>query len=211
MVSLYQPAPRSLKVPLVTVQNKKGTFQAIEHLIKVHGLSRIGFLRGPRGNADSYWREQGFRQAMKKYGLPVEECWVGEGGFSYPGARKTVLEWSRRGQLPQAIFTGNDDAALDVILTLYGLGIRVPQDVAVVGFDDSQLAPTLVPPLTTVRAPISEVGREGVHKLLQVIRTGEAEPLTLLPTDLVIRRSCGCTDLAEPEAWPVMARAEISD
>jgi DNA-binding LacI/PurR family transcriptional regulator len=58
-----------------------------------------------------------------------------------------------QGCLPQAIFAGNDDAALDVMLTLYGAGVRVPQDVAVVGFDDSIAGPGMVPPLTTVRAP----------------------------------------------------------
>ncbi len=206
IVSLYQPAPREMKVPLVSVHNKRGVFQAMEHLIKVHGLTQIGFLRGPEGNADSYWRELGFRQAMKQYGLPVNEAWVGEGGFSYPSARKALLEWSRRGPMPQAIFSGNDEAALDVVLTLQKLGLRVPEDVAVVGFDDMEIASTLVPPLTTVRAPIREVGCEGVQQLLRLIRTGQAEPLTLLPTSLVIRQSCGCTSQVEQEVWPDLAR-----
>jgi len=70
--------------------------------------------------------------------------------------------------------------------------MRVPQDVAVVGFDDSFMAPQMVPPLTTVRAPGREVGREAVRQLLHMIHTGESTPLTLLPTELVLRSSCGC-------------------
>jgi LacI family transcriptional regulator len=201
-VSLYQPEPQAFNIPLVTVQNKRGAFQAVQHFITTHGFTYIGFLRGPQGNADSYWRELGYRKALKQYGIPLDERWIGDGGFSYLGARKTILEWFRRGKLPQAIFSGNDNAALDVMLTLHRLGLRVPEDVAIIGFDDSYLASSMVPSLTTVRAPIREMGREGIRKLLKLIHTGEAEPLTLLPTELVIRRSCGCTSLVEPEAWP---------
>jgi DNA-binding LacI/PurR family transcriptional regulator len=201
IISLYQPAPRSLHIPLISVENKKGAFKVVEHLIREHDFSRIAFLRGPKGNYDSYWREAGYRQAMKKYGLDVNEELVGDGGFVYLGARATVLHWISNDCLPQAIFAGNDDAALDVILTLYGAGVRVPQDVAVVGFDDSLLAPNMVPPLTTVRAPGLEVGREAARQLLHLIHTGESAPLTLLPTELVIRSSCGCLPMKESDPW----------
>ncbi|HEX9019367.1 MAG TPA: substrate-binding domain-containing protein, partial [Anaerolineaceae bacterium] len=123
-------------------------------------------------------------------------------GFAYPYARGVVLDWIRENRLPQAIFTGNDDAALDVILTFHRLGIRVPEDVAVIGFDDAYLSPGVVPPLTTVHAPTREVGRTGVRVLLELLETGKAEDITLLPTELVVRRSCGCSHQVEPEAWP---------
>ncbi len=71
-------------------------------------------------------------------------------------------------------------------------GVRVPEEVAVVGFDDQRLAAILHPPLTTVRAPTEQVGQAAVRELIKLIRTGSAEPLTLLPTELVFRRSCGC-------------------
>jgi DNA-binding LacI/PurR family transcriptional regulator len=215
IINLYQPGPRSLHVPLVTVDNKQGVCEAIDHLIHVHGIRRIGFLRGPKGNADSGYREMGYRQAMKRNGLPVDETLIGEGGFRYPLARKCIFDWHRKGILPQAIFTGNDEAALDVILALNHLGVRVPEDVALVGFDDDDLAPNLVPPLTTVHAPTQEVGRRGVLNLLRLIQTGTIEPVTQLPTYLVVRRSCGCMNLAESEAWPdpgqaVLRSAKIS-
>ncbi len=192
IVSLYQPAPRSLHIPLISVENKKGAFMIVDHLIRAHGLSRIAFLRGPKGNYDSYWREAGYREAMKHHGLAVDENLISDGGFAFTVARGAVLNWLRSGVMPQAIFAGNDDAAVDVIMTLNAVGMRVPQDVAVVGFDDSFMAPQMVPPLTTVRAPGREVGREAVRQLLHMIHTGESTPLTLLPTELVLRSSCGC-------------------
>jgi DNA-binding LacI/PurR family transcriptional regulator len=197
IISLYQPAPRALHIPLITVENKKGAFKIVEHLVREHGMTRIAFLRGPKGNYDSRWREVGYRQALKQYGIPVDENLIGDGGFTYPGARGTVLGWLAEGHLPQAIFAGNDDAALDVIMTLYSVGLHVPQDVAVVGFDDSYMAPNMVPPLTTVRAPGLEVGREAARQLLRMIHNGESSPLTLIPTELVIRNSCGCTPVSE--------------
>jgi DNA-binding LacI/PurR family transcriptional regulator len=227
IVSLYQPAPKALKIPFITIQNKRGVFLLIEHLLRDHGLRKIGFMRGPVGNYDSYWREQGFRQAMKKYRVPVDETLVSECGFNSARAHDVILGWRRRGNLPQAIFTGDDDTALYVMLTLYELGLRVPEDIAVVGFDDTSLASSLVPPLTTVRAPIAGVGREGVLKLIQLIQTGSAAPVTTLATGLVIRRSCGCSgapdtvgaaerefDAAKParaerEPRPVQAEAGI--
>jgi DNA-binding LacI/PurR family transcriptional regulator len=213
IISLYQPAPRSLQIPLVSVENKNGAYKVVEHLIREHGMTRIAFLRGPKGNYDSYWREAGFRQAMKKYGLAVDEDLLGDGGFAYPNARGTVLRWVADGCLPQAIFAGNDDAALDVIMTLYGAGVRVPNDVAVVGFDDSLMAANMVPPLTTVRAPGIDVGREAARQLLQMIHTGDSTPLTLLPTELVVRSSCGCMPVSTCDSWtdlPKTAHAETT-
>lgn len=192
IVSVYQPAPRSLHIPLVSVENQKGTFQLIEHLITVHGLSRIAFLRGPKGNYDSYCREKGYLQAMKKYHLPVDDSLFGFGGFVYPAARSSVMNWLAHDNVPQAIFTGNDEAALDVVFTLVSAGVRVPEDVAVVGFDDISVAASMLPPLTTVHAPGRFVGREAARLLLRLIQTGESVPQTLVPAELVIRRSCGC-------------------
>ena len=73
-------------------------------------------------------------------------------------------------------------------------GRRVPEDVAVVGFDDQNLAAVIYPPLTTVHTPTAEVGRAAAEQLLRLIRTEQADLLTLLPTEIVIRRSCGCNN-----------------
>jgi LacI family transcriptional regulator len=92
-----------------------------------------------------------------------------------------------------AVFAGDDEAAVGVIAVLQEAGIRVPHDVSVVGFDDQSLAPYVAPPLTTVRAPTEEVGRVAARVLIDLIRTGQTDQLTLLPTEIVIRQSCGCS------------------
>jgi LacI family transcriptional regulator len=91
-----------------------------------------------------------------------------------------------------AIFAGDDEAAMGAIRALQMAGRPVPANVAVVGFDDVPFARHLSPTLTTVRAPIEQVGREAVQQLVHVIRGQRTDALTLLPTELVIRKSCGC-------------------
>lgn len=91
-----------------------------------------------------------------------------------------------------AIFTGDDDSAIGVLRALQEAGIRVPEDVSVAGFDDSIFARLLNPALTTIHAPIEEVGREAVYQLINLIRGDYTEPRITLPTELIIRQSCGC-------------------
>jgi LacI family transcriptional regulator len=192
VVALYQPAQKPLNIPFVTIENKNSVFKLIDHLIAVHGIRQIGFLRGPSASYDSHWREQGYVDALHKHQIPVQADLIAESGYNSFRAREIVFSWYRAGILPHAIFTGSDDTALYVMLTLNELGLRIPEDVAVVGFDDTDLASSLVPPLSTVRAPTADVGREGVRKLLQLIHTGKTDLVTTLPTQLVLRRSCGC-------------------
>jgi DNA-binding LacI/PurR family transcriptional regulator len=91
-----------------------------------------------------------------------------------------------------AVFAGDDEAAMGAIRALRMAGRLVPADVAVVGFDDVPFARHLSPTLTTVRAPIEEVGREAVRQLLHLINGEPAEALTLMPVKLILRESCGC-------------------
>lgn len=192
VVNLYCPAPEELHVPFVTLENERGVFLIIEHLIRDHGLRRIGFLRGLEGNYDSYWREQGYRRALHTYQLPVEEDLIRKCGLNSYQAHDVIVDWVQQGTLPQAIFTGSDESALYVMLALHEMDIRVPEDIAIVGFDDTMLAASLMPPLSTVRAPIGDAGAEGIRRLLELIRTGQTVPVTTLPTELVLRESCGC-------------------
>jgi LacI family transcriptional regulator len=201
VVTLYQPAEKSLDIPFITIENKEGVFRLIEHLIVQHGIQKIGFLRGLANNHDAYWREQGYLAALETYNIPVDPELMAFCGYNSNRARNILLNWHSQGKMPQAIFTGSDDTALYVMLTLNELGLRVPEDVSVVGFDDTELARSLVPPLTTVNAPTEEVGKEGIRKLLQLIHTGKTDPVTTLPTKLVLRRSCGCSYSPAPESW----------
>jgi LacI family transcriptional regulator len=192
VVLIHQSPPEGLSIPCVTVENKAASKRIVEHLIEVHGRRRIVFLRGPQNNEDSYWREIGYRQALEGCGLPYDERLVGSGNFEREAAMATVAGLLRDGLDFDAVFAADDESAVGVLTALRAARRRVPEDVAVVGFDDQRLSAHLTPPLTTVRAPTEEVGRRAAHQLLNLLQKKAAEPLTLLPSELVIRRSCGC-------------------
>ncbi len=191
VVLLHRSSPTDCEIPYVTVENCSGTEQLIDHLIEVHGYSRIAFLRGPAGNEDSFWREQGFRASLKKHGIEPDETLFGVGNFHPETAAEAVRHLLSEGKRPQAIFTGDDASAAAVMKTLIEMGISIPDEIAVVGFDDDYLAPYLPVPLTTVHSPIEDAGYTAARLLIQQIR-GEKVESKVLPTHLVIRRSCGC-------------------
>jgi LacI family transcriptional regulator len=207
IVTLYNPAPKKMNVPFVTIDNRRGVFSLIEHLIRDHGLRRIGLLRGAEGDNDAAGRLQGFHQALKKYEIPVDPKIIADCRPGRNIIRDVILQWWRDGIIPQAVFSGSDEASLYVIMALKEVGVRVPEDVAVVGFDDTNLAARLYPPLTTVHAQPVEVGREATRKLLELIRTGQTAQVTSLPTRLVTRKSCGCSNASNGTETPVPSRA----
>jgi DNA-binding LacI/PurR family transcriptional regulator len=192
LVLLHQSPPMNLHLPSVTIENRQGARQMVEHLIEIHGRKRIIFLRGPAENEDSAEREKGYRQALKNRHLPFDPELIAAGGFEPGLAFATLQELLRKGLDFDAIFTGDDDNAVGVIQALREAGKKIPQDVAVAGFDDSLFARILVPPLTTVHAPIEEVGRQGTNLLIRKMRGENVETKITLPVQVVIRQSCGC-------------------
>jgi len=114
------------------------------------------------------------------------------GGFNRNEARQTMEQLLCNGADFDAIFAGDDDASVGVLLALRQAGRRVPEEIALVGFDDQVFAGSLIPPLTTVKAPTEAVGRQAVRQLIRAIQGEEVEPRLTLPTELVIRESCGC-------------------
>ncbi|MEW6716448.1 MAG: LacI family DNA-binding transcriptional regulator [Chloroflexota bacterium] len=192
LVLLHQPSPESLDIPTITVENKSGTEKLISHLIEVHGKRQIAFLRGPDTHMDSTWRERGYLQALKTHNLSFDPTLMAYGGFNEQIAFAAAKQLMGEGVMFDAIFTGDDESAVGVLSALRQANKRVPEDVAVVGFDDVPFSSYLTPPLTTVRVPIEQVGSEAVHQLICLIRGGQVDLEVLLPTELVIRQSCGC-------------------
>lgn len=189
VVLLHRSAPAGMPIPAVNIENRNGARQAVEHLIEKCGRTRIAYLAGPPNDEDSYWRGQGYQDALAAHGLDFRL--IGQGDFDIAPARATVQGWLADGIAFDAIFAGDDESAIGALLALGEAGVRVPEDVALVGFDDIRLAQYLTPPLTTIRSPIEAAATEAVNQLLRLIQTGEADPVTLLPTELVIRQSCG--------------------
>jgi LacI family transcriptional regulator len=192
VVLLHQTPPDTLNIPVITIENKDGACMLIKHLIERHARRRIVFMQGPDGHEDSLWRERGYRAALESHNIPFDPTLIASGGFDDEEAFASIQQMLLDGIEFDAVFAGDDDAAAGVFRALKMAGRAIPQDVAVTGFDDVPFARYLSPALTTVRAPIEAVGREAVHQLARLMNGQHADALTLLPTELVIRASCGC-------------------
>ena len=194
VVLIHRTAPANTTIPSVTVENKAATRKSIDHLIEADGRRRIVFMRGPAHQEDSYWREVGYRASLAAHNIPVDEALMLAGEFESEIAYENLRKFIESGQVPfDAVFTGDDDAAIGVLDALKDTGKRVPEDVSVIGFDDLRLTSFLNPPLTTVRAPTEEVGRAAAHQLFRLIEKQPSDPTVLLPTEIILRRSCGCS------------------
>jgi len=194
MVLVHRTPPPSLSIPSVTVENVEITTKLVEHLIQVHGKRRIIFLRGPIDQEDSYRREVGYKSALAANGIPFDEDLVLNGGFERDIAYNALDHMLGNGKNVafDAIFTGDDDAAIGTMQALHKHGYRIPEDIAVIGFDDLGFAPFLNPPLTTVRAPTESVGRIAAERLFDLLENQLSNGAVILPTEIIIRRSCGC-------------------
>jgi len=196
MVLVHRTTPSSLSIPSVTVENIEITHKLVEHLIQVHGKRRILFMRGPIHQEDSYRREVGYKSALAANGIPFDENLVLNGEFERDIAYEALNDFLDNGKRDafDAVFAGDDDAAIGVLRALHKHGYKIPEDVAVVGFDDLGFAPFLNPPLTTVRAPTESVGRIATERLFGLLENQAPDGAVILPTEIIIRRSCGCQE-----------------
>jgi DNA-binding LacI/PurR family transcriptional regulator len=195
LVLLYRTPPEGSNVLSVTVRNKRAAKELIDHLIEAHHRSRIVFMRGPASQEDSQWREMGYQESLKAHNIEYDSNLIISGDYNREFSYQSMSRFLENGHADfDAVFTGNDDSAIGVINALYEKGLRIPEDISVVGFDNQELSAFLTPPLTTVNAPTELVGRTAAQHLFSLLANQEVEDLvTLLPTELVIRRSCGCS------------------
>jgi len=173
----------------VDSQNIKGARTAVRHL---HGLGRreIACVAGSMDESNGRDRLLGYRRAMKELGLPVREDRIVYGDFDQETAYRESLRLFEGGRRPTAVFCSDDYMAIGVVKRIQDLGLRVPGDVAVVGFDDIEAALYVQPALTTIRQPMVELGRTSIDILLDLIDGKQKSPVRrLLPTELVRRDS----------------------
>ncbi len=196
VVLLHRRAPPGVPMPSVRFDNAAGVHALLRHLIGAHGRRRIAFLRGPAGNDDSVEREAAYRARLAADGLAADPALVLDGGYSEKGGEAAVERLLADGTPFDALFAGDDETAAGVLAALRRAGRRVPEEVAVVGFDDVPPARHLNPPLTTVRAPIEAAGYIAAQQLVRLLGGEEAAAETVLPVELVIRCSCGCAPSA---------------
>ena len=179
----------------VGTDNRGGMRELVAHLVTVHRFSRLAFVSGPAHSPDSQERFAGFRTALREHGLPDPGQPSADGGFTEAGGARATRTLLARRKPPQAMVFANDEMAAGGLGVLRAAGLRVPSDVAVTGFDDIALARHLQSPLTTVRQPMRDLGREAVRLLHRRLAKPGSRRLSLtLPTQLVVRRSCGCLE-----------------
>jgi DNA-binding LacI/PurR family transcriptional regulator len=177
-------------ISYVDVDNYSGACAMTAHLMDL-GHRRIGFIKGPGDLRDAAQRELAFRKTMADRGVPVLDDWVGQGDYETRKAFHLSLDWLGKRGRPTAIFAANDQMAYGVIDAARALGLRVPEDLSVGGFDDIEGSAEFVPPLTTVAQPMANLGRVAARYLLDVLSQG-SPPSVLhqkLPTQLAARSS----------------------
>ena len=187
-------------VPSVLVDGESGLRDEITHLIEVHGYRRIGFIRGPANHKEAEQRYGVYKQVLAECGLPFDPQLVAPGSFAPATGVAAMRAWLDQRVDIEAVVAANDHMALGALEELQARGVRVPDDVAVAGFDDWSIAVKLIHRLTTVRQPTYKLGRSAAELVLQLIAGEEAPEQVALPTELVVRRSCGCKSAATVQA-----------
>jgi LacI family transcriptional regulator len=176
-------------ISYVDADNVVGVHNAVTHLIRL-GRRRIGHIAGPDDTSVGRDRKRGYIEALRERGLPVEQELIVESDFTETSGYQAAQKLMALGA--DAIFAVSDKVAFGALRALRDAGRSVPEDVSVVGFDDLEAAAISQPPLTTVRQPIRETGVAAVETLLDVMENGDATARrVILPTQLVIRESCG--------------------
>ncbi|MET9408764.1 LacI family DNA-binding transcriptional regulator [Streptomyces sp. NPDC002935] len=177
-------------VPSIGATNWHGGLAATRHLIEL-GHTRIGAITGPSRMMCSRARVDGYRAALETAGLPVDPALIRPGTFHHDSGYRAGLELLRVPDRPTAVFAGNDLQALGLYEAARELGLRVPEDLSVVGFDDLPVARWVGPPLTTVRQPLTEMAEAAAKLVLELGRQERPSAGTRmeLATSLVVRSS----------------------
>ncbi len=183
IVLIHKTPANSWAIPFTTIENKAATRKLINHLITVHNRCRIILMRGSEQQEDAHWREEGFRAALEEHGIPFDERLVLAGSFESEVAYNSLKCFLSDPHHPDfdAVFAGDDDAAIGVYDALKEAGYRIPDDISVVGFDDSLMAPFMSPPLTTVRAPTEKVGQSVARQLFCLLEKKNPSLLLYYP------------------------------
>lgn len=180
-------APSDLKAsPAVKMDDERAAGELAAYLI-AQGHEKIGFVKGHPKHSASELRFSGFKAAMAEAGLSIYNEWIEEGDFTYKSGVEAGVKILSGSETPTAIFASNDDAAAGVMAAAGRLGLKVPEDISVVGFDDTPIASSVWPRLTTIRQPVTEMGYQAAKLLLDKEESDEL--VYSLPHELIERES----------------------
>lgn len=174
----------------VDVDNTAGACRAVEHMLQ-SGRTRPVTITGPSGSPAAADRLAGYREALRRSGFDPHPEWIAEADFTQEGGYEAMRRLVEHH--PDAVFAASDAMAQGALRAITEAGLRVPQDVALAGFDDMPFAAHMNPPLTTIHQPIEQMGRTAVNMLIDRLHNDERyQPeRVLLPTELIVRESSG--------------------
>ena len=167
--------------------NFSGSLMATEHLISL-GHKQIAFINGSPGHSDAVQRFQGYRTALQYHGISYNPVLSARGNFLESGGKEATDLLLASGTKFTAIMAANDQMAYGAALSIYNHGLRVPDDISLVGFDDLNSSTYFIPPLTTVRHSIFEIGKVAANAMIELIE-GKAPQMMVMPPQLVVRES----------------------
>lgn len=184
--------PADFNADAVVIDNVAGAHWAVEHLISL-GHKRIGIVSGIPGLTTTEERLAGYRQALAEHEIPYDPSLMAEGSSRINGGEQAVMHLlTQRTPRPSALFVTNGLMVIGALQAIARMGLRCPEDIALVGFDDFELAAVMRPRLTTVRQPTYEIGQKAAQLLFHRIEQHDAAPQIIrLQPQFIIRESCG--------------------
>ncbi|MGD8244258.1 MAG: substrate-binding domain-containing protein, partial [Anaerolineae bacterium] len=186
--------------PAIVADNRSGILEAMKHLVE-HGHQSIAFIAGSPADmsGDTGDRLRAYDDAVERHGLQSDPRLVAWGRHLYDGGYVAMQEVVASGVPFSAVMASNDESALGAMKALRELGRRIPEDIAIIGFDDRLESAVQEPALSSVRIPVREMGYRAVESLLQYV-TGQVDTIrsARIATRLVARESCGCVPSATP-------------
>lgn len=197
-ISYVPVAPSTVPTDTASVKmdDVQAAYEMTEFLVK-QGHNKIGFIKGHSEHSATSLRYQGFAKAIKAAGFGVQPQYIAEGDFSFKSGVDAAENLLQLEAPPTAIFASNDDMAAGVVSVANRLGLLVPNDLSVVGFDDTPLARILWPQLTTIKQPIYEMGFQAVSLLIQPPKASDARLSYCLDHKLIIRDSTSARGIKE--------------
>lgn len=193
-IALVSLAPvEGIEIDCVSVDRRYGALLAVRHLLE-QGHRRIGLLYGDQRHDTDRQRIQGYREALFEASVPPDDRLLIQAQAGYRGGYEAARDLLARGDYPTALFCNNDEIAIGAMRAIREAGLRIPAEMAVVGFDDIEAAEYAAPPLTSVSQPVAEQARRAVERLFNRLAAPEtplAPETVLLKPSLVVRQSSG--------------------
>ncbi len=190
------------KYPCVLVDPQHTIEKLVYHMVDSHKKRRIAFMSGPAGHPDTIARLQDYKNALKARDIPYDERMVFEGNFWVDKAKKAAKYFTTElEEIPEVIICANDYMATSLIDELVLQGYRIPEDIAITGYDDIQEAALSVTPVTTVSVPVNEMVQKGMGLIENMWANIDVPRLNYVPAQINIRNSCGCDAISDKDLF----------